>query len=84
MDSLNIIYWLKEGFGPSNRYLGANFEKILLEYGHVFWPTNCVDYLKSEVENIGNSLGVDKMALNNYGDGHRPYSSIFRIELDIT
>ena len=25
MDALNIIYGLKDGFGPPDRYLGANF-----------------------------------------------------------
>ena len=35
--------------------------------------TSCVDYLKSAIENVDNSLGVDNMALKNDGDGHRPY-----------
>ena len=78
MDALNMVYWLKDGFGPPERYLGANFEKLQLKYGRVLWSTNCVDYLKSAIENVDNSLGVDKTALNNYVDGHRPYSSIFR------
>ena len=33
MDTLNIIYWLKEGFGPPDRYLGANVEKLQLKDG---------------------------------------------------
>ena len=84
MDSLNIIYWLKEGFGQSDRYLGANVEKVHLKDGQVVWYTNCVDYLKRAIENFDNPLGVDKTALNNYGDGHKPYSSSFRLELDPT
>ena len=52
--------------------------------GIVVWSTNCVDYLKSAIENIDNSLGLDKTALKNYGDGHRTYSSRFRTELDVT
>ena len=71
-DALNMIYWLKEGFGPPERYLGANIEKVQLEDGRVVWSTNCVDYLNSAIENVDNSLGVDKMVLNNYGDGNRP------------
>ena len=59
-------------------------EKVQLEDGRVVWSTNCVDYLKSAIENIDNSLGLDKTALKNYGDGHRPYSSRFRPELDVT
>ena len=27
---------------------------------------------------------MDNTALNNYGYGHRPYSSRFRLELDVT
>ena len=29
----NMIYWLKEVFGPPERYLGANFEKEQLNDG---------------------------------------------------
>ena len=35
MDALNMIYWLKEGFGPPDRYLGANVEKVHLKDGQV-------------------------------------------------
>ena len=28
MYTLNIIYRLKEGFGPPDQYLGANFDKV--------------------------------------------------------
>ena len=50
MDALNIIYWLKEGFGPPDRYRGANVEKVHLKDGRVVWYTNCVDYLKSSID----------------------------------
>ena len=80
---LNMIYRLKGGFGPPERYLGANVEKVHFKDGRVVWSTNYVDYLKSAIENIDNSLGVDKTDLKNYGDGHRQYSSIFRPELDV-
>ena len=49
MDALNMIYRLKEGFGPPDRYLGANFEKIQLKDGLVMCSTNSVDYLKSAI-----------------------------------
>ena len=70
MDALNMVYRLKEGFVPPDRYLGANVEAIQFKYGRVVWSTNCVDYLKSAIENVDNSLGVDKTALKNYGDVH--------------
>ena len=52
--------------------------------GRVVRSTNCVDYLNIAIENIDSSIRVDKMALNNYGNLHRPYSSIFKMELDVT
>ena len=84
MDAFNMIYWLKEVFVLPDQYLGANFDKVQLKYGQVVQSTNCVDYLKSAIENDDNLLGVDKMSLKNYVDGHRPYLSIFRPELDVT
>ena len=84
MDALNMIYRLYEGFGPPDRYPGANVEKVQLKDGQVVWSTNCVDYLKRSIENFDNSLGLDKTALKNDGDGNRPCSSRFRPELDAT
>ena len=55
-----------------------------MEDGRFVWPTNCVGYLKSEIDNVNNSLGVDKSVLKNYGNGGRPYSSSYRPELDVT
>ena len=68
-DNLNIIYRLKEGFGPPDQYLGANVEKVQLEDGQVFWSTNCVDYLKSAIENLYNTLGENNTAIKNCGMG---------------
>ena len=73
MDALNMIYWLKEGFGTPDRYLGANVEKVQLKDGRVVCSTNSVDYLKSKIDNVDNSLGVDNTALNNDEDGNMPY-----------
>ena len=49
MDALNVIYQLKEGFGPPHRYLGANIWKVQLKDGRFVWSTNCVAYLKSAI-----------------------------------
>ena len=84
MDALNMMYRLKGVIEPPDRCLGANVEKVQLKDGKVVWSTNCVDYLKSAIENVDNSLQVHKTALNNYGDVHRPYSSSFRPGLDVT
>ena len=79
-----MIYWLTEGFGPPDRYLGANVEKVQLKYGRVVWSTNCVDDLKSAIENVDNPLGVDKTVLKNYGYRNRSHSPSFRSELYVT
>ena len=83
-DALNIIYRLNESFWPPDRYLVENVEKLQLKYGWVVGYTNCVGYLKIAIENVDNSLVVDKTALNNYGDGRRLYSSRFRPVSDVT
>ena len=67
MDDIKFIYWLNESFGPPHRYLGTNVENLQLEDGSIVWSTNCVDCLRSTIDNLNNSLGVDKAALNNYG-----------------
>ena len=72
IDNIKIIYRLKEGFGPPDWYLGPNFEKLKLEDWRVVCSTNCVDYLKSAIVNLNNSLVVDKTAIKNYGDWQRP------------
>ena len=79
-----MIYWLKKGFVSPVQYLGINVEKVQLKYGRVVCYTNCVDYLKSAMDNVNNSPVVDKIALKNYRDGHRPYSSRFSPELYVT
>ena len=54
MYELNMIYRLKGGFGPSDIYLGENVEEVQLKDGRFIWSTNCVDYLKSTIENVDN------------------------------
>ena len=73
MDALNMIYRLMEGFGTPDQYLGENVDKVQLKDGRVVWSTDRVDCLKSAMDYVDNSLGVDKTALKKYGDGHRPY-----------
>ena len=77
IDELNMIYRLTEVFIPPDRYLSVNVWKVQFNYGGFVWSANCADYLKSAIENVDNSLEVDNMALNNYVDGHSPYSSRF-------
>ena len=79
-----MIYWLKEGFGPPDQYLGENVEKVQLKDGWFVWFTNCVEYLKIAIENVDNLLGVEKTAFDNYGYGNMPYSSRLWPELYVT
>ena len=72
MYSLNVIHRLKESFGPPDRYLCVNVEKVNLKYGQFVCSSNCVDYLKSKIDYVDNSLGVDKILLDNDEYGHRP------------
>ena len=72
INALNVIYWLKEIFGPPYRYIGANVEKLLFKDVKFVWSTKFADYLNIAIDNVDNSIGVDKKELKNYGDGHRP------------
>ena len=54
MDSLNMIYRLKEGFGTPDWYLGTTVDKVHLKDRLVAWSTDCVGYLKREIENVDN------------------------------
>ena len=73
MDTLNLIYWLKEGFGSPDQYLCVNVEKIQLKDELIVWFTKFVDYLKSAIKNVNNSIEEDKAVLNKYDDSHRTY-----------
>ena len=57
MDALHLVYRLNKGLDPHNRYLSFIVEKVQLKVGSFVCYTNCVDYLKSEIENVNNSLG---------------------------
>ena len=78
MLNLNQIYRLKEGFGPPDRYIGANFDKFQLEYGRTVWSMTCVEYLCGDIKNVDLILECNKAALKYFGGGHRPYSSSYR------
>ena len=41
MLKLNQVYLLKEGFGPPDRYLGANVNKLQLEAVRTIWSMTC-------------------------------------------
>ena len=44
----------------------------------------CVDYIKGAIENFNNMLGKDKVVMKMFGDGHRPYPSSYRPEMDVS
>ena len=84
MKRLNEHYRLKEGVSSPERYLGANVDKVQLEDGRIAWSMSCVDYLKGAIKNVDNILGENNAALKMFGDGHRPYPSSYRPEIDVT
>ena len=84
MKAINEIYRLKDGAGPPDRYLGANVEKVQLQDGSVAWSTTCVDYLKGAIENVDKMLKEADTSLKKFGDGHRPYPSSYRPELEVS
>ena len=55
-----------------------------MEDGRVFWSINCVDYLNGTIENVNNTLGVNKTLTKNDVDVHRPYPYSFRPYSDVT
>ena len=84
MDRMNSIYQLKDGVGPTDRYLGDSVGKFQLHDGSVAWEITCVDYTKGAIEKFMKTLQVSGTALNNFGYGKRPYPPSYRPELYVT
>ena len=84
MKLLSSFYRLKDGVGSPSRYLGANIEKVQLEDGREVWSMTCVDYIKGAIKSVNDMLEKDNVALKMFGDGHRPYPSSYRPELDVS
>ena len=84
MKRLNNIYRLKDGVGSPKRYLGANIDKVQLQDGRTSWSMSCTDYLRGAVKNVDEMLKEDNAALKSFGDGHRPYPSTYRPEIDVS
>ena len=74
----NQIYRPKEGFGPPDRYLGANVDKVQLEDGRTVWSMTCVEYLSRAIKNINLMIEGNKSALYSFRDGTCPYHSSHR------
>ena len=77
MLNLNQVYLLKGGFGPPDRYLGANIDKFQLEDGINVWSMNCVEYLCRDIENIGLIIEGNQEAMKSFGCGDFPYPSSY-------
>ena len=84
MLKINHLYQLKEGFGPPDRFLGANVDKSQLEYGRIFWSMTCLEYLHGAIKKVDSIPEGNKSTLKSFGDGNHPYHSPYRTELDIT
>ena len=84
MKLLSKFYRLKDGIGSPSRYLGANIDKVQLEDGRIVWSMTCVDYISGAIKSVNSMLEEDKASLKMFGDGHRPYPSSYRPEIDVT
>ena len=84
MLNLNQVNQLKECFGTPYRYIGANFNKVQLEYGRIFWYMTCVESLSGAIKNVDSILEGKKAALKSFGDLYCPYPSSYRPEYDVT
>lgn len=84
MDKLHSIYRLKDGVGPPERYLGANVAKVQLPDGRTAWSMTCTEYLRGAIKNVDKTLEENNTALKSFGDGHRPYPSSYRPEIDVS
>ena len=74
---------MKEGFGPPDRYLGANVDEVQLEDGRTVWSMTCIEYMHRAIKNVDYLLEGNKSYLKSFVDGHRPYPSSYRPELDV-
>ena len=50
MLKLNHVYRLREVFGPQDRYLGTNSNKVQLEDGRTLWSMTYVEYLRGAIK----------------------------------
>jgi len=84
MKRLNNIYRHKNVSGSPKRYLGSNLDQVQLKDGRISWSMSCVDYLKGAVKNVDKMLKEDKAVLKSFGDGHQPYPSTYRPEIEMS
>ena len=78
MLKLNQVYQLKEGFGPIDRYLGANAHKVQLEDGITVLSMTCVECMRGAIKKVDSIIEGNKADLDSFGDGNRPYPSSYR------
>ena len=52
MLKLNKVYRLKEGFRPTDRYLGANVNRVKLDYGRTVCSMTCIEYMCVFIKNV--------------------------------
>ena len=63
---------LREGFGPSGRYLGANVDKFQLEDEISVWCMTYVEYLRGAIKNVDSILEGNMAVLKFFKDGNCP------------
>ena len=78
MLKLKLVYLLKEGFGSTDRYFGANVDKYQLEDKRTVCYMNCIAYLRGDIKNVDQMLEGNKAALKSFGDVYHTYPSSYR------
>ena len=81
---LNQDYGPKEGFGPPDRYLVANMDKVQLEDGITVWYMTFIEYLCGAINNVYSILEGNKASPKSFEDGYITYPSSYRPELEVT
>ena len=84
MKIVSTFYRLNDGAGSSERCLGTNIEKVQLDNGREVWSMTCVDYLQGAVKNVNEMITEEGNALKMMVDGHIPYPSSYRPEIDVS
>jgi hypothetical protein len=83
MKALEEFYWLKDGFAPPARYLGAEVKKWIFPQDNTkyYWALSSVQYVKEAVKNMEAHLKAkDRKLYPVYQPMHTDYSP----ELDVT
>ena len=77
MNRLAEVYRLKDGsVGEPDRYIGANIEKVQLDYGSVAWSITSREYVTNIIQKLEDTLardGAQPLNIFRKKAGERPF-----------